>query len=332
MKKAFLLSITLLLFFFGIKIGAYEISKNDKLLVSGQTIGIELDTGVIVMGTYGVEVKGQVITPWADADLREGDVITSFADKKITTVDTLINELNINKDKVTNIGYLRNNKTLNSTIKPVASNNKYTLGIYIKDHMLGVGTLTYIVPNLNIFGSLGHSITDLDSYGGSIYEASVDSIVKPSKTKAGEKRASIISGTIGSIEKNTNTGIHGTLSSDYSTTDLRLMNFKTKEEVKTGKATILTCLNKENIESFEIEITKVEKQKTKDVKGIKFKVTDESLLQKTGGIVQGMSGSPIIQDGAIVGAVTHVLLNDSTVGYGIFIEFMLNDMDIYIVE
>ena len=195
---------------------------------------------------------------------------------------------------------------------------------------MGVGTLTYYIEEANIYGSLGHKITDEEYYGGSIYEAKVNKIIKPTANRAGEKQATIDSTPIGSISKNTITGVHGTTNKNFDTSNMKLMEFKTKEEISLGEAEIWTCINGQKIESYDINITSLEKQKTKDIKGISFEVVDQDLLNKTGGIIQGMSGSPIIQDDKIIGAVTHVLLSDSKKGYGIYLEFMFEDMGITI--
>ena len=141
---------------------------------------------------------------------------------------------------------------------------------------------------------------------------------------------SILTTPIGIIDKNTITGIHGKVNSNFDTSNMKLLEYKTKEEVNLGKAEIWTCINGQKIESYDINITSLEKQKSKDIKGISFEVVDQDLLNKTGGIIQGMSGSPIIQDDKIIGAVTHVLLSDSKKGYGIYLEFMFEDMGITI--
>ena len=161
-----------------------------------------------------------------------------------------------------------------------------------------------------------------------MYEATVTGIKKGSIGSAGSKKATINTKQIGSIEKNTITGIHGYY--EGSKSERKLIKIGKKEEVKLGAAQIVTCIDKKYINYYDIEITSVTKQTTKDIKGIKFKVTDPKLLAETNGIIQGMSGSPIIQDGKLIGAVTHVLVNNPEEGFGIFIEFMFSDMGVYL--
>ena len=208
----------------------------------------------------------------------------------------------------------------------------YAVGLYIKDSIQGVGTLTYYIKDANIFGSLGHKITDNSFIDGEIYKAEITGIVMPTRNQAGEKQARIVGKPIGSISKNTNSGVHGVTNSRFNNDSLLEIPFNTRDNVHLGKATIKTCIDGVNVEDFDVEIIGLEHQDEKAVKGITLRVTDEELLKKTGGIVQGMSGSPIIQDGALIGAVTHVSLKDSTLGYGIYIEWMFQDMGITIVE
>ena len=224
---------------------------------------------------------------------------------------------------------LRTNKIYELSITPVKVNNNYSLGLYIKDSILGVGTLTYYIEEANIFGSLGHQMGNSSNSTGEIFEATVEEIIKPTNSKAGEKKASISSNVIGVIDKNTITGIHG-YGSNINVKLMEKINFRLKEKVKLGKAEIWTCIDENTIEKFDIEIIDLEKQNKKDIKGITFKVVDSTLISKAGGIVQGMSGSPIIQDGYLIGAVTHVSIKDSKLGYGIYIEWMFEDMGVEI--
>ncbi len=331
MKKIILLIIMILSTFSIFTVFAYELDKDDKIYVGGESIGIKLNTGVTVIGSYGIYENGKLYKPWSEAGIKEGDKIVSLNDEKVTDIKSLINVLSRVKDKKVNIKLTRKNIEINSVIKPVLSDDNYTLGLYVKDSIMGVGTLTYYIKEANTFGSLGHKITDdEDSYGGLIYEAKVNKIIKPTSTKAGEKQATILNTPIGVIDKNTITGIHGKTNSNFDTNNMKLLEYKTKEEINLGKAEIWTCLTGQKIESYDINITGLERQKNKDIKGISFEVVDSDLINNTGGIIQGMSGSPIIQDNKIIGAVTHVLLSNSTKGYGIYLEFMLEDMGITI--
>lgn len=332
MKKISIL-ITFLIIFFGLlKVKAYDISKNDKLYVSGESIGIKLNCGVEVVGTYAIKYNNKLYKPWEDCGIIEGDKITKLNGNSIETSQDLLKSLKQSNGKKIDITYLRNTKEYNSYITPVSKNNEYSLGLYIKDSILGVGTLTYYIKEANIYGSLGHQITSDNFYSGEIYEAKVDSIIKPQRNQAGEKKATISGNKIGTVVENTNTGVHGSGTSKINTDDMEQLNFKTRDEISLGEAEIWTCIDGDNVEKFSINITSLAKQNTKDIKGITFEVVDQDLINRAGGIVQGMSGSPIVQDNKLVGAVTHVSIKDPTLAYGIYLEWMFLDMGIEVVE
>lgn len=331
--KKIILFISLLFLTFGIfQANAYELSKDDKIYVGGQSIGIKLNTGVTVVGSYGILENGKVYKPWQDAGITEGDQITRINQTPITDIKSLLKALEKTNGEECIIEYQRNNERYEKKITPVFSSNSYSLGLYVKDSILGVGTLTYYIKEINAYGSLGHQITTKDFYSGEIYEAKVNEIIKPTRTEAGEKRASIDSKAIGTVEKNTNTGVHGYTNQEFDTSSMETLEMKTREEVRLGDAEIWTCVKGKTIEKYKIKITGLAKQDKKDIKGISFEVVDEALLEQTGGIIQGMSGSPIVQDNKIVGAVTHVLINNSKRGYGIYLEFMLEEMGITIAK
>ena len=327
MKKIIFALLLLFILFFTKEANAYSLnSQDDKVYLGGETVGIKLNTGVKVIKTYAIVDGVNVIKPWFDAGIKEDDIIVSYNDKTIKSTSDLLKELNVTKDKKTEITLLRDNEYITSKIKPCYTNDSYSLGIYVKDNIMGIGTLTYIIPNTNIFGALGHQIDGAKDVGGTLYEASVTGVKKGAIGEAGSKLAQIKTTNIGKIEKNTVTGLHGQYSGKMN--EDNLISVAKREEVKLGKAYIYTCVDKNNVECFEIEITSLTKQKDKDVKGIKFKVTDPDLLSKTNGIVQGMSGSPIVQNDKLIGAVTHVLVNNPHEGYGIYIEFMFSDMGV----
>jgi stage IV sporulation protein B len=222
----------------------------------------------------------------------------------------------------------RDNEELVTTIKPVKKDNIYSIGVYIKDSIIGVGTLTYYIKEANIYGSLGHKISEGNFITGDIYDAKVDEIIKPTRGQAGEKKATIFGSTIGNVEINSDTGVQGITNSKFNDSKMKLLGYKVKEEVNLGNAQIWTCVNGIEVKKYDIEITKLIKQDKKEVKGIIYKIVDKDLIDISGGIVQGMSGSPIVQDDKIIGAVTHVSINDATIGYGIYIEWMFEDMGI----
>lgn len=322
MKK--IIIVFVLMFFFSVNIVyAHNFNKDtDKLIVSGETIGIDMDLGIVVQGTYGVKENNKVKTPWKNV-LKEKDKIIAFNGKKIKTIKDLQDELKITKNKEVEITILRDNNVINNTITPALKNdNTYSLGIIIKDRVIGIGTLTYVVPEANLYGALGHSINAEGFEEGTISKADVTGIKKGSVDNVGEKNALISRNKLGSIIKNEETGIYGSVDNYKKDT---MFKIGLQDEVKTGKAYILTCVEDDKIEKFEIEIVKKYKQNKKDIKSMKVKVTDPKLIEKTGGIIQGMSGSPIIQNGKLIGALTHVLVSNPKEGYGIYIQWMLED-------
>ncbi len=335
MKKIKFLIFVFILFVFNIlslNIFAYNISKEEKVYVGGEAIGIKLNCGIHVVGTFGIEKDGIIYRPWYDAGITDGDIIMSINNIETKNKEDILNALYIVKNRTVPISFKRNNVVYTSNITPVMIDNNYTLGLYIKDSVVGLGTLTYYVKEANIYGSLGHKISDYSFTDGVIYEAKVTGIVKPTRNEAGQKKATINSGAIADISKNCDTGVYGAANNSFSTDNMQLLSFKTRDEVNLGDAEILTCIEGERVEAFKIKITSLQKQNDKDIKGISFRVVDDKLIKKTGGIIQGMSGSPIIQDNCIIGAVTHVSLNNSTVGYGIYIEWMFEEMGITVIE
>ncbi len=330
MKKIIVFVLTLFTFFGLFTASAYELDKNDKIYVGGQSIGIKLNSGVVVVGSYGIYTEGKLYKPWEAAGLKEGDQIISFNHQDIKDIKGLMKALSKSNGKVSELTYVRQNKKYDTTIQPILADNSYSLGLYVKDSILGVGTMTCYINETHSFGSLGHAITDKDFYSGEIYEAKVNQIIKPTRTEAGEKRASIEGKAIGTVDKNTETGVYGNTNSNFKYSGMQALEFKTRDEVKLGDAEIWTCIQGSKVEKFKIKITGLAKQASKNIKGISFEVVDEELLDKTGGIIQGMSGSPIVQDNKIIGAVTHVLTSNSKRGYGIYIEFMLEDMGVTI--
>lgn len=329
MKKYILGLLILLTFVFGLKVLAYDLEKDAKIYVGGQAIGIKLNNGVEVVGTYAIYNDGKLYKPW-EGNLVEKDKILKVNDIEIITCNDLLNILSKTKDKEVKLLIERDNEELVTTIKPVKKDNIYSIGVYIKDSIIGVGTLTYYIKEANIYGSLGHKISEGDFITGDIYDAKVDEIIKPTRGQAGEKKATIFGSTIGNVEINSDTGVQGITNARFNNSNMKLLGYKVKEEVNLGYAQIWTCVNGIEVKKYDIEITKLIKQDKKEVKGIIYKVVDKDLIDISGGIVQGMSGSPIVQDDKIIGAVTHVSISDATIGYGIYIEWMFEDMGIKI--
>lgn len=321
-------NILLTLIFTLLIIPNYALAYSDYIVAGGENIGIELNSkGVIIVGTY--EVNG--INPAKEANLRAGDKIIKINDKEVINIEEMLKviENSSNKSNI-KITYLRGNKTNDTSLKLSKSNdNIYKTGLYVKDSISGVGTLTFIDPNTKLFGALGHEIIEkntgqkLEIKDGKIYSSTVTGITRSDIGKPGEKAARYDSSDIfGDVKENTTSGIFGNYTSTIP--DKKLYKVAKEDEVKTGNATIFTVIDGNTIESFAINILRINKSTTKN---ILFEITDSRLLKNTGGIVQGMSGSPIIQDNFIVGAVTHVVVDDPTKGYGIFITTMLEEAE-----
>ena len=321
-------NILLTLIFTLLIIPNYALAYSDYIVAGGENIGIELNSkGVIIVGTY--EVNG--INPAKEANLRAGDKIIKINNNDVINIEEMLKviENSSNKSNI-KITYLRGNKTNDTLLKlSKSSDNIYKTGLYVKDSISGVGTLTFIDPNTKLFGALGHEIIEkntgqkLEIKDGKIYSSTVTGITRSDIGKPGEKAARYDSNNIfGNVKENTTSGIFGNYTSTIP--DKKLYKVAKEDEVKTGNATIFTVIDGNTIESFAINILRINKSTTKN---ILFEITDSRLLRNTGGIVQGMSGSPIIQDNFIVGAVTHVVVDDPTKGYGIFITTMLEEAE-----
>lgn len=316
----------LILFFFSLFIIPLQVSAySDYVIAGGENIGIQIQSnGVIVVGLYQVGNKN----PGSDAGLKVGDRIISINNHKVGGIDEMVKEINRTTGKEIQITYIRDRHTYQTKLKLSDDMGGYKTGLYVKDKISGVGTLTYIDPNTKIFGALGHEIIEknsgklFDANQGKIFKSVVTDIEKSRDGTPGEKNAIFYSSTIyGTIEENTMHGIYG----DYTSIipSKTLIKVAKSNEIRVGKATVLTVVENEKVEEFEIEIIKLNNDSK--TKNILFKITDQRLLNITGGIVQGMSGSPIIQNNKIIGAVTHVVVDDSEKGYGIFITNMLEE-------
>jgi len=316
-----------------------------KVIPGGQTIGVKIKSaGIIVVGHHQVNAaENKKVSPGEDAKIQVGDLITHIDGKYIndvTKVADIVKKAG-EQNKPLALKIRRNNEEIQTQITPVYDvvDKAYRVGLYIRDSAAGVGTLTFYAPDQGVYGALGHVITDMDTQTpitvgeGHIVHSNVTSIAKSQNGEPGEKRAIFFneSKILGSIEKNTSFGIFGKM---YSAPDHSLAKeaipVAFAEEVKEGPAQIYTVISGQKVEKFDIEVVHVSKQDFPATKGMVIKITDPKLLEKTGGIVQGMSGSPIIQNGKMIGAVTHVFVNDPTSGYGCFIEWMLQDAGVVI--
>lgn len=302
------------------------LAYSENIVPGGKNIGITINSeGLIVVGFYKVNDKYL-----ANDKLKVGDVILKVNGIEINNINELSNIIseNITNNKV-DIEIKRNNKLLNIELDLVYEDNMYKTGLYIKDKITGIGTLTYIDPITKIYGALGHEILLSDTgkrvevKTGDIYESYVNSIDRSSNGTVGSKNATILyDNKVGTIIKNTEFGIFGKYNDILEEELIKVANFN---EIKVGEATIKTIIEGDNIKEYKINIIDTDRSKINTTKSILFLIEDQNLLENTGGIVQGMSGSPIIQNNKIIGAVTNVVVDDVQKGYGIFIRTMLEE-------
>lgn len=310
-----------------------------EVIPGGSSIGVKLSSeGVLVVGFSDIIVNNQKVeSPAKLAGIEIGDIILKVNNVPIEESRELIK--NISSMNCENIELLikRNDEIINKNFHLIKEDDTvYKIGLWVRDSTAGVGTLTFYHEESGKFGALGHPVTDVDTNksfmikDGDLLEASVISVRKGEKGSPGELRGIFVDSNnpIGVIRKNTECGIFGDYSREKKD-NLRSTSTKMKvgfrDEIKVGKAKIITTIDEYGPKEYEIEIMKIFQQDEPSSKSMLIKVTDEELLSKTGGIVQGMSGSPIIQDNKVVGAVTHVLINKPDVGYGIYIDWMLKD-------
>lgn len=320
-KKIKLILVSIMLLTMPINALAYS----DYIYASGKSVGINIKLkGIMVVGLY--EVNG--VSPGVIAKINLGDRIIKVNNNDVNSIKEMTDAISNsnNKDSV-EITYLRNNKEYKTNLKLINDNGIYKTGLYVKDTISGVGTLTYIDPGTMMYGALGHEIIDrntktmVDIDDGKIFKSCVTGITKSTNGNPGSKNALYYSDVVyGNINKNTHSGIFGNFSAN--TDNLKL--YKVSNPVL-GDAKILTVIDNDTIKEYSINITKI--NEFKETKNILFDITDTELLNKTGGIVQGMSGSPIIQGDNIVGSVTHVVVDNPEKGYGIYITNMLTEAE-----
>lgn len=306
------------------------LAYSNKVILGGENIGIEVQSqGIIIVGFYKVNNKDINLTN----NIKIGDRITKINNKNVDTIDEMVNVIDsiLKSNKKVELSLIRNNKEIKTTLQiEKDKTGVYKTGLYVKDKISGIGTLTYIDPETKIYGALGHEIvegysnTKVEIKDGKIFSSSITGITKSTSNKTGEKQATIdIKTKYGTVKENTTSGIYGTYNSYLNQNNL--IEVADKTEVKEGKAYIYTVLDKTKKEKYEINIVAVN-QNTK-TKNILFEITDKNLINKTGGVIKGMSGSPIVQNNKIVGAVTHAIQTKNNMGYGIFITTMLEEGD-----
>ena len=303
--------------------------NNQDIIPSGENIVFEIKPeGIIITGSYKVKIDNYNYDPFKDSDIKVGDIILEVNNNKISSIESFLDAIN-KKEETYSVNLLikRDEAKINRILRIKKQDDILKTGLFVKERVLGVGTLTFIDTDNNIYGALGHEVIDTSSKDiieveqGNIYKESVINISKGTNGNPGEKHTTTnLNVKFGDISSNTEYGIFGHL--DTSSTTSYITKTASRNDVKIGKAKIMTCIEGTKVEEFDIEITSLKQQ---SLKGITFKITDERLLKKVGGIYSGMSGSPIIQNGKLVGAVTHVIVNDITTGYGIYIEDMYKE-------
>ena len=297
------------------------------IIPGGENIGIEVNSkGILVVGFY--KVNGEYIAKNSGFEI--GDRIIKIDNENTETIDQMIEKIDKSESNSIKYTVVRNSKEKSIELEKVKENDVLKTGLYVKDTIIGIGTLTFIDPETRKFGALGHEILEkttkekFEIKDGKIFESEVTNIERSENGSAGEKNAIYDKEKIyGNIKENEESGIFG----DYTDniTNKSTLKVGTKDDIQEGKAKIRTVINTNEIKAYEINIIKI--NKNSETKNILFEITDNELLNKTGGIIQGMSGSPIIQNDLIVGAVTHVIVNDTKKGYGIFLTTMLEEAE-----
>ncbi len=332
-------SVKLKLRFFGllpVKTVNVDVVSNKNLVACGNTVGVKLKLdGILVIGISDVLSDNQKIVPVKNTGIKPGNVITGVNDVSVDSIEELVDIIEKSGGKPMKISYRSGNEIQQAMVSPVKSSedDKYHIGLWVRDSTAGIGTLTFYDEKTGRFGALGHGITDIDTGTlmsvkyGEILESSILGVKMGRSGVPGELKGIFTEGTkLGTILSNTDIGIYGKLDKAASARiQGRTYPVGVRTEITEGPAAILSNIDGKKIEEYSIVIQRVSRQNLNGTKGMIIKITDDRLLDATGGIVQGMSGSPIIQNGKLIGAVTHVLVNDPTRGYGIFIEAMLKN-------
>ena len=318
---------------FPVKDVTVNVIPKTSVIPLGKAIGMKMYTeGVLVVGMSEIEGK----KPYENSGIETGDKIIEINNQEINNTDELIACVNSSKGEAVEIKYISDTEEKVANIEPVkTANNEYKLGLWVRDAAAGVGTLTFYEPSTGNFGALGHGINDVDTYelidiaNGELVTTNIVDIVKGQDGTPGEIRGTIDNGiTVGAIAKNTSFGVYGEISNinRLNINNSKAMEVANRNEIKTGKAEIICELENGITKTYEIEIQKIFLENNENNKSMLIKITDEELIEKTGGIIQGMSGAPIIQNGKFIGAVTHVLVNDCKMGYAVFGDLMIKQM------
>lgn len=315
---------------FPVKRAKVKVYERKYLAVGGEVFGVKLYTkGVLIVGSDDIETSKGKVNPAIMAGLKKGDIILKINGENVSRNNDISDSVKKSNGNKIDLQIERAGEIKNIELVPQKdkNDNEYKAGLWVRDSSAGIGTVTYYDTDKMIFAGLGHPVCDVDTgkrleiSGGDAVNAEIKGCYKSKKGDAGELCGVFSDGRIGALLDNTDRGIFGKISENPQKKQYPVA---LNEEVKTGKAQIISTVDSGEPEYYNAEITKI--YKNEEVRNLVIKITDRDLIKKTGGIVQGMSGSPIIQDGKLVGAVTHVLVNNPTMGYGIFIENMMNEV------
>ena len=302
-----------------------------EVILGGNSIGLQINyQGLLITSTYTINTEDKSYDP-ASGDILKGDTILAINGSKIETIDDFVEITNKYKNKTVVLTLYRDSKIIYRNLNIIEDKNKVKTGLFLKDEILGIGTLTYIDPKNNTFASLGHEILDQDTnkiillHQGTLYSSNVIHLKKAQITNTGEKQAQIqFNSILGNINKVNTFGVYGKSTVKESN---NLIETATQDEILLDHAIMYTVLKDEIIEEIDIKINKKFIQNEQSIKSFEFEITDIETLEKTNGILQGMSGSPIVQNNKLIGAVTHVSGKNPTKGYGVYIEWMLEESD-----
>lgn len=314
------------------QIPAMSITEENTVYLGGDAFGIKFySKGVVIIDMESYYNGTKYICPAKEAGLKINDIILEVNDQKVSTNEEFQSAVNACKEKTISLTVERDGKNIKKNVTPQKNTaGMFLIGAWVRDSCAGIGTVTYYDAQDNYFAALGHGICDTDTsmlmplgYGEAV-NANINGVIKSKAGKAGSLNGYFTDNTIGNLVKNTQTGIYGTIS-DNLYEDKTEISVAENKEIKTGQAELYTTINGESPTYYSIEITKISNLNKNSNENFVIKITDEKLIQNCGGIVQGMSGSPIIQNGKLVGAVTHVFLNNPTEGYAITAQNMVTN-------
>lgn len=328
-NKRIIPTILVIIFSFSISIIPAD-AKTDKVIIGGEPFGLKLYCkGVMITRFENFVSNNKKICPAKSSGLRINDIIMYADNKRIKSNEQLNNIVKKSKGKNISFKIERNNKNMAIKVKPELNSNKeYYIGVWVRDSCAGIGTISYYNPKNKTYGALGHGICDIDTGAiipndqGEILKANITGVTKSKNNNIGTLNGFFTDTTIGNIKNNSALGIYG---NTISVKNSKLTDVSKSSEVNPGKAKLITTIKGTKPKSYDIEITDICNNNKSSNKNFVIEIKDKRIKEETGGIVQGMSGSPIIQNEKFIGTLTHVFLNDCQKGYGIFAENMINN-------